>query len=140
MYSREAHHKSSQQTSDITFFRHNAVMGAAIAPTAGINLPPKAPIRVAPKPKGKQKNFKKHMAYKSLLFDDRGFPDPHNDWESLLPEVKAGRLIRKRVLPSGTSTQTLSKNLMKISMEISCVLNLTLLTLHHCSNLFFQLS
>ncbi len=37
------------------------------------------------------------MAYKSPLFEDRGFPDSHNDWESLLPEVKAGRLIRKRV-------------------------------------------
>ena len=33
----------------------------------------------------------------SPLFDDRGFPHPQDEWENMLPEVKAGRLIRKRL-------------------------------------------
>ena len=34
--------------------------------------------------------------YISTLFDDRGHPNPQEKWESILPEVKTGRLIRKR--------------------------------------------
>ena len=30
------------------------------------------------------------------LFYDCGHPNPQDEWESVLPEVKAGRLIRKR--------------------------------------------
>ena len=36
---------------------------------------------------------KRHI---SPLFDDHGHPRPQDEWESMLPEVKAGRLIRKR--------------------------------------------
>ena len=33
--------------------------------------------------------------YVSPLFDDRRCPHPQDDWESMLPGVKDGRLIRK---------------------------------------------
>ena len=39
---------------------------------------------------------RKHK-YISPLFDDRGFPDAQTDWELMIPEVDAGRLIRKRI-------------------------------------------
>ena len=63
---------------------------------------PAQPIRVAPryksKRKGKGHNKKKEQKqYVSPLFDDRGYPNPQDEWESMLPEVKAGRLIRKRI-------------------------------------------
>ena len=63
---------------------------------------PAQPIRVAPryksKRKGKDQNKKKEQKqYVSPLFDDRGYPNPQDEWESMLPEVKAGRLIRKRI-------------------------------------------
>jgi hypothetical protein len=35
--------------------------------------------------------------YVSPLFDNRGYPYPQNDWESMLPDVKSGRLVRKRL-------------------------------------------
>ena len=35
--------------------------------------------------------------YDSPLFDDRGFTHPQDDWESMLPDVKDGRLIHKRL-------------------------------------------
>ena len=43
---------------------------------------------------------KKRKRYSHPLFDDRGFPDRQEDWESMLPSVKAGRLIRKRKHPA----------------------------------------
>ena len=38
-----------------------------------------------------------HKHYVSLLFGDRGFPHPQEDWELLLPDVKDGRSICKRL-------------------------------------------
>ena len=63
---------------------------------------PAQPIRVAPrykkKKKGKGQDKKKEQKqYISPLFDDRGYPNPQDEWESMLPEVKAGRLIRNRI-------------------------------------------
>ena len=58
--------------------------------------PPTAPIRVAPKARVKALSKRKHN-YVSPLFTNRGFPDAQNHWESLLPKVKAGRLICKRL-------------------------------------------
>ena len=58
------------------------------------------PIRVAPKrrgSKGRRPAKRKKFSYLSPLFDDHGFPHPQDEWETLLPEVKAGRLIRKRL-------------------------------------------
>ena len=43
---------------------------------------------------GQRRVARKH--YIIPLLDDRGHPHPQDAWESLLPEVKAGRLIRKR--------------------------------------------
>ena len=34
--------------------------------------------------------------YVSPLFDDRGHPIPQDYWGSMLPEIKTGRLLRKR--------------------------------------------
>ena len=34
--------------------------------------------------------------YVNPLFDDHGHPNPQDEWESMLPEIKAGRLLRKR--------------------------------------------
>ena len=59
---------------------------------------PAQPIRVAARPKSRRKGPRtkqKCNKYVSPLFDDRGFPHPQDEWESMLPEVKAGRLIRK---------------------------------------------
>ena len=53
------------------------------------------PICVAPKSKA-QASAKKRKRLVNPLFDNRGFPNPHDNWEAMLPEVKAGRLIRKR--------------------------------------------
>ena len=71
-------------------------MGSSVASPA-----PAPPIRVAAKPRMSRKKGpgQKRVArkrYISPLFDDRGYPHPQDEWESLLPEVKAGRLIRKR--------------------------------------------
>ena len=41
-------------------------------------------------------NKRKRQHYISPLFDDHGYPHPGDEWESLLPDVKEGRLIRKR--------------------------------------------
>ena len=67
-----------------------------------VDKPPAQPIRVAPRPRSRRKgpglNEKKvQKQYVSPLFDDRGHPNPQDEWESMLPEVKAGRLIRKRI-------------------------------------------
>ena len=64
------------------------------------NKPAGQPIRVAPKcrsSKGNKPAKRRKVSYVSPLFDDRGFPHPQDEWETLLPEVKAGRLIRKRL-------------------------------------------
>ena len=58
------------------------------------------PIRVAPKRRSRKKSAKskrERRKYVSPLFDNRGFPDPQDEWESMLPDVKDGRLLRKRV-------------------------------------------
>ena len=39
---------------------------------------------------------RKRKTHARPLFGDRGVPHPQDDWESMLPEVKYGRLIRKR--------------------------------------------
>ena len=57
--------------------------------------PNNVPIRVAPKFRN-SKSKKRTNNYVSPLFDSRGHPDEETDWESMLPEVKAGKLIRKR--------------------------------------------
>ena len=57
------------------------------------------PIRLAPK-HHKSGSKKRKNTYVSPLFHDRGHPNPQDDWESMLPEVKAGRLIRKRLHPA----------------------------------------
>ena len=55
------------------------------------------PIWVAPKPHRMPASIKKkRKRFLSPLFNDRGHPDPHDEWDSLLPDVKAGRLIWKR--------------------------------------------
>ena len=38
-----------------------------------------------------------HKQCVSPLFDDRGYPNPQDEWESMLPKLKSGHLIRKRV-------------------------------------------
>ena len=61
--------------------------------------PPAQPIRVAARPRSKRKGpgtKQRRNKYVSPLFDDQGFPHPQDEWESMLPEVKAGCLIRKR--------------------------------------------
>ena len=57
---------------------------------------PKEPIRVAKKRKAPSslKARKRHV-----FLDDRGFPDPMNDFEYMLPEVR-GEFIRKRRHPA----------------------------------------
>ena len=68
-------------------------------PTSLSDKPPAQPIRVAARPRSKRKGPRtkqRSNKYASPLFDDRGFPHPQDEWESMLPEVKAGRLIRKR--------------------------------------------
>ena len=47
--------------------------------------------------KGHPSKKRSYLDLSSPLFDDRGFPHPQDKWESMLPEAKAGRLIRKRV-------------------------------------------
>ena len=59
-----------------------------------ISEPNLVPIRVAPKFRS-SKSKKRTNNYVSPLFDSRGHPDEEADWESMLPEVKAGKLIRK---------------------------------------------
>ena len=57
------------------------------------------PIRVAPKVVSRKRAAgakRRTKQYISPLFDDRGHPHPQDDWESMLPDVKEGRLIRKR--------------------------------------------
>ena len=69
----------------------------SIKPLSGDTNSIAPPIRVAPKPHRMPASIKKkRKRFLSPLFDDRGHPDPHDEWDSLLPDVKAGRLIRKR--------------------------------------------
>ena len=56
-------------------------------------------IPVAPR-SHKMPTYFKRKRRPSPLFNDRGFPNPQNSYESMLPEVSAGRLIRKRKHPS----------------------------------------
>ena len=67
---------------------------------SSVDQTPAPPIRVAARPRSNRKGHlpKKGLPnrYVSPLFDDRGYPDLQDEWESMLPEVKAGRLIRKR--------------------------------------------
>ena len=67
-----------------------------------VSNPPGQPIRVAARQKSKKgaksaRRTKRKTSFVSPLFDDRVFPHPQDEWESMLPEVKAGRLIRKRL-------------------------------------------
>ena len=74
----------------------------AIESTKGIPIdyipdPAPTPIRVAPHGSKLPASMKrKKNRFRSPLFDDRCHPDPQEEWESMLPEVQAGRLIRKR--------------------------------------------
>ena len=55
------------------------------------------PIRVAARRQGNRRaaiTKRLRKQYGSPLFDDREFPHPQDDWESMLPDVKDGRLIR----------------------------------------------
>ena len=73
----------------------NTLLGSSLG-----DQPPAQPIRVAARPRSRKKGPgpKKgaNKRYVSPLFDDRGHPNPQDEWESMLPEVKAGRLLRKR--------------------------------------------
>ena len=63
------------------------------------DMPKPPPVRVAARVrgrKGSKQGQRKRPRYASPLFDDRGFPHPDDEWDSLLPDVKAGNLIRKR--------------------------------------------
>ena len=57
------------------------------------------PVRVAARRrarKGSTPAKRKRRGYISPLFDDRGYPHPGDEWDSLLPDVKDGKLLRKR--------------------------------------------
>ena len=61
--------------------------------------PPAPPIRVAAKQRsnrGAAAAARNRKRYVHPLFSDRGFPHPQDDFESMLPDVKHGKLIRKR--------------------------------------------
>ena len=60
-----------------------------------ITAPTKSPIRIAPK---HRKSSSKKCPHKctSPLFDSWDHPDPQDNCEAMLPEVKAGRLIHKQ--------------------------------------------
>ena len=60
-------------------------------------------ISVAPKHRGYRKRPHKYI---SPLFDSRGHPDPHGNWEAMLPEVKAGHLIHKQKHADPPLTET----------------------------------
>lgn len=66
---------------------------------SSVDSTPTPPIRVAARPRSKRKGHspKKGVQkrYVSPLFDDRGYPNPQDDWDAMLPEVKACRLTRK---------------------------------------------
>ena len=67
-----------------------------------VSNPPGQPIRVAARQRSKKeaksaRRTKRKTSFVSPLFDDRGFPHPQDEWENMLPGVKAGRLIRKRL-------------------------------------------
>ena len=67
---------------------------------SSVDSTPAPSIRVAARPRSNRKGHhpKKGVPNRcvSPLFDDRGYPDPQDEWDAMLPEVKAGRLIRKR--------------------------------------------
>ena len=48
-----------------------------------------SPIRVAPKPKRRKRG-------NNVFFDDRGFPDQSDEFDSLLHNVDGGVILRKR--------------------------------------------
>ena len=67
-------------------------------PTSLDDKPPGQPIGEAARLRSKSKGpgaKQRRNKYVSPLFDDRGFPYPQDEVESMLPEVKVGRLIRK---------------------------------------------
>lgn len=51
----------------------------------------KQPIRVRKHKRGKKRD-------RSVFFDDRGYPDPQNEWDAILPDADS-QLIRKRKHP-----------------------------------------
>ena len=77
-----------------------ALSGLPITATNPLNLPIKAhghaPIRVAHKHRVPASRKQQNKYVSSPMFDSRGFPDRQDEFESMLPEVDAGRLIRKR--------------------------------------------
>ena len=63
------------------------------------DMPKPPPVRVAARRRGKRGSKlgqRKRPRYANSLFDDRRFPHPDDELDSLLPDVKAGQLIRKR--------------------------------------------
>ena len=55
------------------------------------------PIRVSPKSSKMNASLKRKCQNNvSPIFDDCGHTIPQENWGSMLPEVKAGRLLRKR--------------------------------------------
>ena len=72
---------------------HNHVLSANVDNSKDLSVP-KSPVRVAAKkrgrktPKARRKVRKKYI---SPLFDDRGFPNPQDEWESMLPDVEGGQ-------------------------------------------------
>lgn len=69
---------------------------ALAADISGTPSPPKAePIRVAPKPKKQRRGSKKNV-----FFDDRGFPDQSDEYDTLLSTNDGGAILRKRKHPA----------------------------------------
>ena len=61
--------------------------------------PPAPPIRVAAKQRsnrGATAATRKQKRYVHPLFSDRDFPHLQDDFESMLPDVKQGKLVRKQ--------------------------------------------
>ena len=78
-------------------FRSKLMNWTAVLASGDVPKPP--PVWVAARRrgrKGSKQGQRKRPRYASPLFDDRGFPHPDDEWDSLLPDVKAGHLIRKR--------------------------------------------
>ena len=52
-----------------------------------------APIRVATKPKKRKRSD-------NVFYDDRGFPDQSNEFDSLLRNIEGGSVLRKQQYPA----------------------------------------
>ncbi len=53
-----------------------------------------APIRVAPKPKSKS-----NKKARNVFYDDRGYPDESDEYDSLLHNIDGGVILQKRSFP-----------------------------------------